>query len=85
MAGFLLFLLVTLSVPHIKTIYLMSLSDRQGINLDLGVFGACYRVTRSLYVFLTLIPFTDALATPSPCHVPRVLTLQITARRYPPK
>jgi hypothetical protein len=48
-SGFILFLLVTLSVPHIKSIYLLSIEDN-GSNgsIDFGVFGACYRITNSL-------------------------------------
>lgn len=43
-AGFILFLLVTLSVPIIKTIYLLKIEYPGGSTAaNIGVLGTCYR------------------------------------------
>lgn len=60
-AGFALFLIVSLSAPHIDHIYLLRLTTAGGASkIDLGVFGFCVEgMTASCVVFCLYIDHTD--------------------------
>jgi hypothetical protein len=60
-AGFLLFLLVTLSPPYIPSIFLVGVRAGSGTDIHFGVYGECYSYSASWYVYRPS-PYTSPIS-----------------------